>query len=294
MKFFSKGKGSNNSTTSNMTNSSTNNNSNNNNKKIPSEDKVAENIKTSVEEGLGRAHSGLGVLRQTNSVFQYICIALLIAICWQDYNWRVFAEELAQKQWMIIHDNCGETQIKDFTAFQTGASDVQIKRMAWDMVNWIRSAGTNNVDTQYKQAIKFMTDKMKEDLYRTLEKRRIELQTLNIYFSVENQFVRQMKNEDLPIEARNAGMKAGRYDVYVKATFTAIREGTKEVIGTKDYTYWVRLIPLSRPTMENPMALLVDHMIELQDRLASKDSKDSLTQNLNKDNKDSKEKENDQ
>ena len=244
-----------------------------------------ENNKSSVEEGSGRGYSGLARLRQTNMGWQIISYVLVIGIFYQDYNYRVLAEKLSEQQWMIIHDKCGETEVKDFSAFQTGASDIQVKYMAWNMVYWIRGAGTANVTTNYKQALKFMTDKMKDDVYRDLEKRRTELQTLNLYFTVEKDVVvRPMENKDLPIEAQKVGMRAGRYDVYVKATFTALREGTKELIGTKDYIYWVRLTPLPRPTMENPMGLLVDHMILLENRLPSKD-KDSLTENLNNLNK---------
>lgn len=243
-----------------------------------------ENNKSSVEEGSGRAYSGLAKLRQTNAAWQGISYALIIFTFWQDYDYRLLAEKLSEQQWMIVHDRCGETEVKDFTAFQTGASDVQIKYLAWNMFYWIRGAGTANVNTNYKQALKFMTNKMKDEVFRDLENRRIELQKLNIYFTVEKDpIIRAMKNEDLPVEARNAGMKAGRYDIYVKCTLTALREGTKELIGTKDYIYWVRVTPLPRPTMENPMGLLVDHMILLEDRLPLpvKD-KDSLTQNLGK------------
>lgn len=273
-------------TDSNSSNVSTDNNSKtaNNSKTVDGASGAdrAENNKSSVEEGSGRAYSGLAKLRQTNKAWQGISIALIIFIFYQDYDYRVLAEKISQQQWMIIHEKCGETEVKDFTAFQTGASDIQIRYMAWNMVYLIRGAGTANVNSNYKQAIKFMTQKMRDDVYRDLENRRTELQKLNIYFTVEKDpIVRAMKNEDLPIEAQKAGMRAGRYDVYVKATFTALREGTKELIGTKDYIYWVRITPLPRPTMENPMSLLVDHMILLEDRLPVKD-KDSLTQNLSK------------
>lgn len=255
-------------------NNNPNNNVNSNNQE--------NNSNSNDEYGMGRAHSGLARLRQTNLLQQFFIIILLAHTFWQDYNWRTFADELSEKQWVVFHDRCGDTEVVDAVKFQTGASDVQVQSMAWNMVNWIRGAGTSNVDDYYRQAIKHMTSKMRDEVYRDLEKRRAELQTLNIYFSVDKPKVRPIRTEELPIEAQKAGMRAGRYDVLVSATFTALREGTKEVIGTKDYTYWMRLIPLSRPTMENPMGLLVDHMILIENRLpsSSKDLKESLSKNL--------------
>jgi hypothetical protein len=279
--FFGKGKNkSKNSNNSNSSNTSTDDSKPSSGNKANTSNTNEDN-KSSVEEGSGRAYSGFARLRQSNLAWQVAFYVLLIGVVCQDYNYRVLAEKLSEQQWMIIHDKCGETEVKDFSAFQTGASDIQIKYVAWNMVYWIRGAGTANVTSNYKQALKFMTNKMKDDVYRELEKRRTELEKLNLYFTVDKDLiVRAMKNEDLPIEAQKAGMRAGRYDVYVKATFSALREGTKDLIGTKDYIYWVRLNPLPRPTMENPMGLLVDHMILLENTIPTK-GKDSLTENLN-------------
>ncbi|MFY9226388.1 MAG: hypothetical protein WAQ98_27170 [Blastocatellia bacterium] len=277
MQFFSKKKKLDKNANDNLddnTNNIPNNNVNSNNQENSSNNND--------EYGMGRAYSGFAKLRQTNLLQQFIIIVLLAHTFWQDYNWRTFADELSEKQWVVFHDRCGDTEVVDAIKFQTGASDVQIQSMAWNMVNWIRGAGTSNVDDYYRQAIKYMTTKMRDEVYRDLEKRRAELQTLNIYFSVDKPKVRPITTQELPIEAQKAGMRAGRYDVLVSATFTALREGTKEVIGTKDYTYWMRLIPLSRPTMENPMGLLVDSMILIENRLpsSSKDLKESLSKNL--------------
>lgn len=265
------GKNNKDNATSNIPNNSSTSNTTNN-----------KSSSSSIEDGSGRAYSGLAKLRQSNLLQQGIIIALIAHAFWSDYNWRAFADELSQKQWVVFHDRCGDTEAIDAVNFQTGASDIQIKRMAWDMVQWIRGAGTLNVDSYYKQARKFMTQKMQDDLSRELDKRSAELQTLNIYFSTEKSLIKQMKTDELPLDAQKAGFKAGRYDVLVKATFTALREGTKEVIGTKDYTYWMHLIPLPRPTMDNPTGLLVDSMIPIESRLPNKKAEETLSQNTTK------------
>lgn len=266
------GKNNKDNTTNNIPNNNSANNTTTNNKSSNS----------SIEDGSGRAYSGLAKLRQSNLLQQAVIIALIAHAFWSDYNWRAFADELSQKQWVVFHDRCGDTEAMDAVRFQTGASDVQIKKMAWDMFVWIRGAGTNTVDSYYKQALKFMTQKMQDDLFRDLEKRRVELQTLNIYFSIENTLVRQIRTDELPLDAQKAGFKATRYDVLVKATVTAFREGTKEVLGNKDYTYWMHLIPLSNPTMENATGLLVDSMIPIESRLPNKKAEETLSQNTTK------------
>lgn len=225
----------------------------------------------------GRAYSGFAKLRQSNAFLETVIIGLFIVLLWNDYNWRTFTEILSEKQWMIIHDKCGDLEIKDAIAFQTGASEVQIRRLAWDMVKWIRASGTETVEAAHKDAQKFMTERMRQETVNDLAQRRNTLKTLNVFFSIDDASVRQIKQDELPIEAQKAGIRAGRYDVLVEGTLNTFRQGTNEQLSTGPIAYWVHLVPTPRPTMENPNALLVDTMVSLAPK-ASK-SKTELSQN---------------
>lgn len=232
----------------------------------------------------GRAYSGFARLRQSNAFLETVILCLFIAMLWNDYNWRNFSERLSEKQWMIVHDKCGDTEVKDVIAFQTGASEVQIRRLAWDMVKWIRAAGSSNIDASYKEATKYMTERMNQETLGTLEQRRTTVKQLNVYFSIDDAKVREIKTEELPLEAQKSGIRASRNDVYVEGVLNTFREGTNEQLSSGPIAYWVHIVPLSRPTMENPIGLLVDSMIAL-DPKTIKSEKDSLARN-NKDNKD--------
>lgn len=218
----------------------------------------------------GRAYSGFARLRQSNAFLETVILCLFIAMLWNDYNWRNFSERLSEKQWMIVHDKCGDTEIKDVIAFQTGASEVQIRRLGWDMVKWVRAAGSTNIDASYKEALKFMTERMRDETLNTLEQRRNTVKQLNVYFSIDEAKVRQIKTEELPIEAQKSGIRATRNDVLVEGVLNTFREGTNEQLSSGPIAYWLHIVPQSRPTMENPIGLLVDSMVALDPKTTTK------------------------
>ena len=248
---------------------------------------MGKDIKTEKAGGFswGRAYSGFARLRQSNAFLETVILGLFVALLWNDYNWRNFSERLSEKQWMIVHDKCGDTEVKDVIAFQTGASEVQIRRLAWDMVKWIRAAGSNNIDASYKEAMKFMTARMKEETLGTLEQRRSTVKQLSVYFSIDDAKVRQINTEELPIEAQKSGIRAGRNDVLVEGILNTFREGTNEQLSSGPIAYWVRLVPLSRPTMENPIGLLVDSMIALDPKPKQTNSSELSKNTTNKEEK---------
>ncbi len=209
----------------------------------------------------GRAFSGRAEERHKTIVLQFVVLLLTSALVYSNYAWWKHADRLGEKQYVVFHDQGGQTTVSSASDFQTGPSDAEIQGRAWDVVRWVAGASSTNVDTAFAEAQKLMTPVMREDFARDMESRRQSLKELGIYQRIENGAVRQMQEGDLPPGSR---ARLSRYDVIVTGTLDAYRLDSNERLATGPFTYHVQLVPMDKRTVDNPSGLLVSHMSTIQ------------------------------
>ena len=227
-----------------------------------------DSIKTKPNIFWGRSYSGVGQLQQNNLILTVVIFLGLSYGFWNSYQWRLLATELGYKQWVVFESNKGITTPKDARLFQTGASDEEIQAIGWNMVRWVIAAGSNNVEASYTEARQFMTSEMKTEFDKSFGDKVEALKQLGIYRKIENASIRQMTEKDLP---PGSTVRPSRYDVIVTGDLYTYREADKDQLAKGGFAYRLRLVPLSARTIQNPSALLVSSLeeVDYQSSLAS-------------------------
>lgn len=216
------------------------------------------------------AYSGLGQLKHKVRILQVGILLMFSFGFWNDYSWREHANRIADKQWVVFDVKHGEATPTDALNYQTGPSTEEILAKALKIVKLIKGAGTNNADTYYKEARELMTPQMRLQFDDEFRKREKALKELGIYRQLENVTVKPLSEIEVP-----KGYKPSRYEVYVAGTLDTYRQDSKEKLTSGPFAFRVKLVPLDRRTIQNPSALLVESLYELEGK---KDSSD-LTQN---------------
>ncbi len=209
----------------------------------------------------GRAFSGRAEQRHQSVVLQFIILLLMAALIYSNYAWWKHADQISEKQYVVFHDQGGQTTVSSASEFQTGPSDAEIQGRAWDVVRWVAGAGSTNVDTAFAEAKKLMTPEMRAAFARDIDSRRQSLKELGIYQRIENGAARQMQENDLPPGSQ---ARPSRYDVIVTGTLDAYRLDSNERLATGPFAYHVQLVPMDKRTVDNPSGLLVSHMSTIQ------------------------------
>lgn len=206
-----------------------------------------------------RAYSGEAEQEHKILLLEVACLLLVGIICWQSYSWRMHANRLAEKQWIVFQvPPDGNTTTSDVSKYQTGPTDEEIRARAWELFRYIAGASSNDVDTYFQEAMQLMVPELREEFVRNFGdtyRRRIKSQ--GIYSKLENGIVRQMTEEDLPQGSR---IKPTRYDVIVKAILNrySLEDGTR--ISSGPVSFQLKLTPLAERTVQNPTALLVEQI----------------------------------
>jgi hypothetical protein len=220
----------------------------------------------------GRAYSGTAQLQQTNLLLTVLIFVGLSYGFWNSYQWRLLATELGYKQWVVFESSKGVTTPKDARLFQTGASDEEIQAMGWNMTRWVIAASSTNVEASYNEARQFMTSEMRTEFDRSFGEKVDALKQLGIYRKIENASVRQMTEKDLPPGSK---VMPSRYDVIVSGDLYTFRESDKDQLAKGPFSYRLRLVPLNTRSIQNPTALLVNSLEELdyQSNIVTKEEK---------------------
>lgn len=219
------------------------------------------------------AYSGLGQLKHKVRILQVFILLLFAFGFWNDYSWREHANRIADKQWVVFDVKRGEATPTDALNYQTGPSTEEILAKALKIVKLIKGAGTNNADTYYNEARELMTQQMRLQFDDEFRKREKALKELGIYRQLENVTVKPLSEIEVP-----KGYKPSRYEVYVAGTLDTYRQDSKEKLTSGPFAFRVKLVPLDRRTIQNPSALLVESLYELDSK---KDAGNDLTQNTN-------------
>jgi len=208
----------------------------------------------------GRSYSGVGQLQHHNLFLKVIILFILSYGFWNSYQWRLHSTEIGIKQWVVFEKNQGITSAKDSRLYQTGADNEEIQAMAWNMVRWVIAASSSNVEASYNEARQFMTPEMLNEFDKSFGEKIEALKQLGIYRKIENASVRQMTEKDVPA---GSTFRPTRYDVVVSGELYTFRESNKDLLAKGPFTYRLRLVPLNTRTIQNPSALLVNSLEEI-------------------------------
>ena len=220
----------------------------------------------------GRSYSGVGQLQHNNLFLKVVIFFVLGYGFWNSYQWRLHSTEIGIKQWVVFEKNQGITTPKDSRLYQTGADNEEIQAMAWNMVRWVIAASSSNVEASYTEARQFMTQEMLTEFDKSFGEKIEALKQLGIYRKIENASVRQMTEKDVPA---GSTFRPSRYDVIVSGELYTFRESNKDLLAKGPFTYRLRLVPLNTRTIQNPSALLVNSLEEInyQSTLTKDESK---------------------
>ena len=224
----------------------------------------------------GRGYSGTAELRHTNLFLKVMIFSLFGLICWQDYSWREHSDHLSEEQTIIFHDQGGLTTAKHASDFRTGPSEEEINAVGWNIVRWVVGAGSNDVDTAWREARRMMTSQMQADFDAVFGKRRDMLASLNVYRKIENASVRPMNEKDLPAGAHG---NISRYDVVVSGRIDTYRSNSKDKLASGAFSYRVQLVPLENRSLENPSGLLVASLGQIEEGVKADADSNNLTNN---------------
>lgn len=221
----------------------------------------------------GRAFAGNAVLRHTNAVQWIIILGLIVTQVYREIKWFNYAAQLSEKQFVVFHDVNGETTMHTAAEFRSGASDHQIKNVAWQAVRWYWEAGSKNYETAFAEARALMTPDMQEQFDQAAGARIDELEKLSIYRKIEGARVRPLEASDLPAGAR---VDLTRYDVVVEGRLDTYRANNKgELISTGPISVYVHLVPLEQPTDQFPAGLQVAGLMMLDAKTTAKEGAES-------------------
>ncbi|MBL8192844.1 MAG: hypothetical protein JNM06_03390 [Blastocatellia bacterium] len=208
----------------------------------------------------GRSYSGIGQLQHNNLFLKVVIFFILSYGFWNSYQWRLHSTEIGIKQWVVFEKNQGVSSPKDSRLYQTGADNEEIQAMAWNMVRWVIAASSSNVEASYTEARQFMTQEMLTEFDKSFGEKIEALKQLGIYRKIENASVRQMTEKDVPA---GSTFRPSRYDVIVSGELYTYRESNKDLLAKGPFTYRLRLVPLNTRTIQNPSALLVNSLEEI-------------------------------
>jgi len=207
----------------------------------------------------GRAYSGRAAWLQNSLALQSIILLLFVTLIWQIYEGQKALSALANRGYVVFHDQCGKTLVGSVADYQTGASDEEIKGTAWDVVRLIVGAGSEDVKKSFDEARMRMTPEMKIEFNASLGQYEQIIKKQNIYIKIENGQVKQLEPNDLPSGSR---IKPTRYDVVVSGEVQTYDVPTRAQIARKSFSFLVSAVPLSRRTIQNPSGLLVKGLKE--------------------------------
>lgn len=216
----------------------------------------------------GRAFSGRGELRHANFMLIILNVVLVAGLFYTNFAWYRHAAALAEKQYLVFHDQGGTTTVHSASEFRSGASDEEIRGRAWQVVRWYLEASSTNYQTAFAEARAMMDQSMQRQFDDAVAPRISELKDLNIFRKLENARVRPLEPKDLPAGVRTSPT---RYDVVVEGvldTYRAEGKGRPSLnadsrISTGPVAIWIHLTPLERRTEQNPSGLLVSSMMML-------------------------------
>lgn len=216
----------------------------------------------------GRAFSGRGELRYANFILIILNVVLVAGLFYTNFAWYRHAAALAEKQYLVFHDQGGTTTVHSASEFRSGPSDEEIRGRAWQVVRWYLEASSSNYQTAYAEARAMMDQSMQRQFDEAIAPRISELKDLNIFRKLENARVRQLEPKDLPAGVRTSPT---RYDVVVEGVLDTYRAEGKtrpslnadSRISTGPVAIWIHLTPLERRTEQNPSGLVVSSMMML-------------------------------
>jgi hypothetical protein len=207
----------------------------------------------------GRAYSGRAAWLQNSLALQSIILLLFVTLIWQIYEGQKALSALANRGYVVFHDQCGKTLVGAVADYQTGASDEEIKGTAWDVVRLIVGAGSEDVKKSFEEARLRMTPEMGIEFNASLGQYEQIIKKQNIYMKIENGQVKQLEPNDLPSGSR---IKPTRYDVVVSGEVQTYDVSTRGQISRKPFSFLVSTVPLRRRTIQNPSGLLVKALKE--------------------------------
>lgn len=208
-----------------------------------------------------RAYSGRAYAKQAISVLMFIIILQLITIICLLVIYYLTVIELNKKSFVVFREKSdGTIDIKPISYYQTEPDAFTAKSLAWNVIRYIKTAGTDNADVMFTEASRLMTPSLKENFKSFIENEKFQLSQLNkqnigIYRVLENVTVKMLEKEDLP---PNSQFEPSPYDVVVSGTVRIFfKNNNNEAAPAENFHYHVSMTPLEGRTEANPWGLLV-------------------------------------
>ena len=209
------------------------------------------------------AFSGRAYSRHIISVLVFLIMLLFGTIIYLIYQIKVITRELNQQNFAVFVEKCdGAIEVNKISNFQTGADEKTVRSLAWNVVRYIKSAGTGNADVVFDEAARFMTAEMKQNFSAIADAEKANLLRLSqggggVYRVIDSAKVKMLEKEDLP---PNSKTSITQYDAVVTGTARILANETKQELAREEFTILVRTVPLSARTESNPFGLLVSSM----------------------------------
>ncbi len=218
-------------------------------------------------------------LRSADARFSHLILSttvlvLLAALFWLVYNGRVERERLERQQVLAVVSAEGKVAMTPAAQFRTGPEDVEILKMAGEIVERVQGAGTSDYATRFGYAREMMTAAARADFDSGTGSAEVEEELSRAkaegreFYRRVTVSMRQLTPEDVAGARFPARLEyqqvLPRFDVFVEGHVETYAAGKDERVDVKRIAHWVRLAELERRTLRYPHALLVEHMQPLK------------------------------
>lgn len=201
---------------------------------------------------IGKTMLWRATIKQENFWLKVLIGGLFIVILWQNLSWRKHADKLVENL-MVIEVSEGEASVVPGKKFVKGPTKEEVLARASDFVTCIMGAGSGDVDILYARAIGMMTESLKTNFEIVLKDGVKDIKGRNIYKSIEVA-PREMNEKDLP---EGSNYEFNRFDIVVTGTVVTYQANTSNEQKRESFSFLVKLVPLSKRTLEQPTGLLV-------------------------------------
>lgn len=209
------------------------------------------------------AFSGRAYSRHAISILVLIILLLLGIITYLIYNNYMVVKELNRRNFATFTEKCdGTIEVGKIADFQTGADERTVRSLAWNIVRYIKSAGTNNAEVVFDEASRLMTPDMKQAFSVISDAEKGNLKRLSqggqgVYRVIDSAKVKLLEKEDLPPGTK---FNVTQYDAVVTGICRVLANETKQELAREEFSILVRTVPLTGRTEANPWGLLVSSM----------------------------------
>lgn len=209
------------------------------------------------------AHSGRAYARHTIAVLILIILLLLAVILFLVYSNYLTTLELNRKNFAVFTEKCdGSIDTGKVAQFQTSPDAKTVRSLAWNVIRYIKSAGTGNSAVVFDEAGRLMTPDMKQAFSIIADTEQANLKRIassgqSVYRVIDSANVKPLEKEDLPPGSKTS---ITQYDAVVQGVSRVLVSDTRQELAREEFMILVRTVPLSARTEANPWGLLVSSM----------------------------------